>query len=199
MQIQRTLLAAAVLTLGLAGCGAEQGTDDTSGEAGTETTEVGTATPTANGGASASATLQSAEGQPAGTATVSDADGMIRVSLSVEGLPPGAHGAHVHTTGSCEAPAFETAGGHWNPTNAQHGLESPQGQHAGDMPNLQIGEDGRGTLEYTLEGATLAGLLDSDGSAIVVHASADDQMTDPSGNSGDRIACGVFRAQEGAA
>lgn len=95
-------------------------------------------------------------------------------------------------TGKCDAPKFESAGGHWNPTGAKHGLEDPAGQHAGDMPNLVVGEDGRGTLSYELQGATFEGLLDSDGSAMVIHASVDDQKTDPSGNSGDRIACGIF-------
>ena len=117
----------------------------------------------------------------------------IMISLNAEGIPQGQHGVHIHTTGTCEAPNFESAGGHWNPTNQQHGLDDPAGQHAGDMPNLEIEEDGRGTLEYTLRGGTFDGLLDEDGSAFIIHSTADDQVTDPSGNSGDRIACGVFQ------
>ena len=93
-----------------------------------------------------------------------------------------------------EPPKFASAGGHWNPAARQHGLDNPQGHHAGDMPNLTVAADGTGKLQYTLAGATLAGLLDADDSAFVVHAMRDDQKTDPSGMSGDRIACGVFKA-----
>jgi len=181
------------LVIGLAACG--------SSEQASEPTE-GVATPTdaaATGAADASsmtavANLQTAEGKPAGTATATPGEGTMLLSLRVEGLPPGEHGVHVHMVGKCEAPKFQSAGSHWNPGNKQHGLENPQGQHAGDMPNLTVGEDGRGTLSYTLKGATIDGLLDGDGSAMVVHAKADDQKTDPSGDSGDRIACGVFSA-----
>ena len=115
-------------------------------------------------------------------------------SVSLAKIDPGDHGVHVHTTGSCEAPTFESAGGHWNPESQTHGLEDPAGQHAGDMPNLTVAEDGTGTMDYQLVGGTFEGLLDADGSAFVVHADPDDQMTDPSGNSGDRIACGTFSA-----
>src|SRR3546814_5784756 len=85
--------------------------------------------------------------------------------------------------------------GHWNPADAQHGLDAPAGQHAGDMPNLVVDDNGRGTLEDELKGATFAGLMDDDVSAMVVHASADDQKTDPSGNRADRISCGIFKAR----
>jgi Cu-Zn family superoxide dismutase len=144
--------------------------------------------------ARAAADLKTAQGAAAGKATAATINAGVMLTLQVEGLPPGQHGVHVHMTGKCDAPKFESAGGHWNPADAQHGLEAPAGQHAGDMPNLVVEEDGRGTLAYELKGATLAGLLDEDGSAMVVHASADDQRTDPSGNSGDRIACGIFKA-----
>lgn len=140
------------------------------------------------------ATLQTAEGVPAGTASATAGDTGIVISITARGLPPGQHGAHIHMTGQCEPPSFESAGNHWNPGDAQHGLENPQGPHAGDMPNLVVNEDGLGTLEYTLQGGSFEDLLDADGSAMVIHASADDQMTEPSGNSGARIACGVFEA-----
>lgn len=143
---------------------------------------------------SATASLRTADGGPAGTATATTAGDTVNIALQVQGLPAGQHGVHVHATGQCEAPTFESAGGHWNPADKQHGLENPQGQHAGDMPNLTVGEDGSGSLTYALEAATMEGLLDADGSAFVVHAGRDDQTTDPSGNSGDRIACGVFSA-----
>jgi len=148
-------------------------------------------------GPGAEASLQTAQGTPAGMARVTESGGALRVSLTVEGLPPGEHGVHIHMTGKCEAPGFESAGSHWNPSGKKHGLESPQGQHAGDMPNLIVGEDGHGTVDYVLKGGTLAELLDSDGAAFVVHAGRDDQKTDPSGDSGGRIACGVFHATPG--
>jgi Cu-Zn family superoxide dismutase len=144
--------------------------------------------------AGATAALKTAQGAAAGTVKVSEIAGALSVQLNVEGLPPGDHGVHIHMTGKCEGPKFESAGGHWNPTGMKHGLDSPQGQHAGDMPNLVVGADGAGTLTYSLKGGTLAGLLDADGAAFVVHAKKDDQKTDPSGDSGDRIACGVFAA-----
>ena len=143
----------------------------------------------------ATANLATASGADAGIATVFDNNGALSLSLSVKGVPSGQHGAHVHMTGKCEAPAFASAGGHWNPTQHKHGLDNPQGQHAGDMPNLTVAADGTGTLTYQLKNATRDGLLDADGAAIVIHATVDDQMTDPSGNSGDRIACGVFAAR----
>lgn len=144
------------------------------------------------GGATAVATMRTATGAGAGRATATEVAGGVRFTLDVRGLPPGTHGAHVHTTGACDAPGFTTAGGHWNPTAAKHGGMNPQGPHEGDLPNLMVGTDGRGTLGVTIPGATMAGLLDADGAAMMVHAAPDDLMTDPSGNSGARIACGVF-------
>ncbi|MCU6455399.1 superoxide dismutase family protein [Sphingomonas sp. A2-49] len=156
-----------------------------------ESVAVGSPTP---GGARATASLKTATGADAGRATATEVAGGIRYTLDVKGLPVGTHGAHVHMIGRCDAPDFTTAGGHWNPTAMKHGSMNPQGPHEGDLPNLIVGSDGRGTLGITVPGATMAGLLDADGAAIVVHAAADDLMTDPSGNSGGRIACGVFAA-----
>ena len=149
--------------------------------------------PTA-GGARATAMLRTGTGVDVGRASVTEVAGGLRYILDVKGLPAGTHGAHIHTTGLCDGPDFTTAGGHWNPTTMKHGSMNPQGPHEGDLPNLIVGTDGRGTLGITVPGATMAGLLDTDGAAIVVHAAADDLMTDPSGNSGGRIACGVFNA-----
>ena len=146
------------------------------------------------GGATATALLRTSTGGDAGRATATEVAGGIRFTLDVRGLPPGTHGAHVHTTGVCDAPGFTTAGGHWNPTAAKHGSMNPQGPHEGDLPNLMVGTDGRGTLGVTIPGATMAGLLDTDGAAMMIHAAPDDLRTDPAGNSGGRIACGVFRA-----
>ena len=181
----RTLaLPAAVLTLGLVACGSPQRVDEPEAEA----------TAVAEEPREAVALLQTAEGEVAGRATATALGETVTISLTVENLPPGEHGVHVHMTGACEGPKFESAGGHWNPADQTHGLEDPPGQHAGDMPNLTVAEDGNGTLDYQLAGGTFSALLDADGSAFVVHAMPDDQTTDPSGNSGDRIACGVFAA-----
>ena len=142
----------------------------------------------------AQADLRTADGQDVGKAVAEEVDGAIRVMVETHGLPKGAHGTHVHTVGKCDAPDFASAGGHWNPTGHQHGKENPMGPHAGDMPNLQVGEDGTDRTIFTLPGGTFQGLMDEDGAALVVHANADDYKTDPSGNSGGRIACGVFHA-----
>lgn len=142
----------------------------------------------------AQADLRTADGVEVGKAAVEEVDGTLRVIVDVMGLPPGKHGVHVHMTGKCDAPDFSSAGGHWNPTGHQHGMKNPAGPHVGDLPNLDVGSDGRGHLMFTLPGGTYAGLMDEDGAAIVVHAKTDDLMTDPSGNSGGRIACGVLGA-----
>ncbi len=182
--------------IGLAGCGDRTAAPPAGNDLTPDNAEIdaGTNLITGADAAGAGAILQTAQGAPAGTARVVPTDGALRISLQAEGLPAGEHGVHIHMTGRCDAPDFESAGSHWNPTDAHHGLENPQGQHAGDMPNLMIDQNGRGTLDYTLKGGDLTGLLDADGAAIIVHATADDQKTDPSGNSGGRIACGVFAA-----
>jgi len=140
------------------------------------------------------AVLRTADGTEVGRATAMPDGESVAIALRVEGLEPGERGVHIHETGSCEGPDFTSAGAHWNPASAMHGLEHPEGQHAGDMPNLTVAADGAGTLGYTLVGATFDGLMDADGSAFVIHADRDDQTTDPSGDSGNRIACGVFEA-----
>jgi superoxide dismutase, Cu-Zn family len=143
-----------------------------------------------------SAALRDAAGRTVAQATAEEVGDGIRVRVEAAGLAQGAYGAHVHMTGRCDAPGFTTAGGHWNPTGRQHGKDNPQGMHKGDLPNLLVGTDGRGSFEYTIPDASLSGgdnaLLDADGAAVVVHQNADDFRTDPSGNSGNRIACGVL-------
>lgn len=170
-------MACGVAVLGLAGC--DEG-------------HMAVGMPVA-GGASATAMLVNATGTSVGKATATEVAGGLRYTLDVKGMPPGTHGAHIHTVGRCDAPDFATAGGHWNPTGMKHGSMNPQGPHEGDLPNLIVGSDGRGTLGVTIPGGTMAALLDTDGAAIVVHAAADDLKTDPSGNSGGRVACGVFQ------
>lgn len=146
------------------------------------------------GGAHAVALLRSADGADVGRATATEVSGGLRITVDGKAMPAGLHGAHIHMIGTCEGPSFMTAGGHWNPTGTKHGSMNPLGPHEGDLPNLRIATDGRGAIGAVIPGATMAGLLDADGSAIVIHAAADDLMTDPSGNSGARIACGVFGA-----
>lgn len=146
------------------------------------------------GGAGAVAMLKTASGADAGRATATEVAGGVRFTVDAKGMPAGTHGAHVHTAGRCDAPGFESAGGHWNPTNMKHGTMNPQGPHQGDVPNLIVDSGGRGTVASTIPGATMANLLDADGAAFVIHAGPDDLKTDPSGNSGGRIACGVFQA-----
>ena len=149
-----------------------------------------------SGPESVSAQLRDSGGQVVAQATAEEVGDGIRVRVEAAGLAPGAYGAHVHMVGRCDGPGFATAGGHWNPTGRQHGKDNPQGMHKGDLPNLLVGTDGRGSFEYTIPDASLTGggnpLLDADGAALVVHQSPDDFRTDPSGNSGNRIACGVL-------
>ncbi|HEX8442098.1 MAG TPA: superoxide dismutase family protein [Allosphingosinicella sp.] len=147
--------------------------------------------------ATASADLRNSAGQVDARATASQSGNGIRIRLEAAGMQRGTYAAHVHTTGACTPPDFTSAGPHWNPTAAQHGKNNPAGMHKGDLPNLSVGTDGRGSLEFVIAGAALSGdagaLLDADGAAVVIHAQADDYQTDPSGNAGARIACGVFR------
>lgn len=149
------------------------------------------------GPSSAQAELRDPGGRTLARATVTEVGDALRVRVEAAGLAPGVYGAHIHTTGRCDAPSFESAGPHWNPSNRQHGRDNPNGQHRGDLPNLLVGTDGRGSFEFTIPGGRLAGgggapLLDGDGAALVIHARADDYRSDPSGNSGARIACGVL-------
>ena len=136
--------------------------------------------------------INDAQGQPLGSLTLTDSAGAVVFDGTVTGLKPGNHGFHVHATGRCDPPAFESAGPHWNPTNKQHGRQNPNGWHTGDLANLGATEDGVAQVHQALEGATVAALLVGDGSALLVHADPDDNKTDPSGNSGARIACGVI-------
>jgi Cu-Zn family superoxide dismutase len=134
--------------------------------------------------AALAAQLIRGDGSTAGQVTLSG----NRLSIDANGLSPGAHGLHLHAVGRCEGPDFTSAGPHWNPANRKHGSDNPEGAHAGDLPNLVAGADGRGTAELNVPD----GFVDADGAALVVHAAPDDNRTDPSGNSGARIACAAF-------
>jgi Cu-Zn family superoxide dismutase len=147
-------------------------------------------------GERAAAPLRNAEGQVLGMAIFTQEAQGVRISVTVKGLSPGEHGIHIHSVGKCEPPDFLSAGPHFNPTNKKHGLTNPEGPHAGDLPNLVAGEDGSAVYEHITDRVTLTpgelSLFDEDGSSLVIHASPDDQMTDPAGNSGARVLCGVI-------
>ncbi len=148
--------------------------------------------------ATASATLIRSDGTEMGHANFTARAGGVWLDVNATGLSPGSHGIHLHTTGACTTPDFVSAGGHWNPMHRKHGLKSPEGPHMGDLPNLDVDASGKGHAAGLIAGATLdagaMGLLDADGSALVIHAGPDDNMTDPSGNSGGRQLCGVVKA-----
>lgn len=141
----------------------------------------------------ASAAMTDAEGNEVGTVGLSELHHGTMVVAKLTGLPEGAHAFHVHTTGLCEPP-FTSAGGHYNPTDAKHGLNAEEGAHAGDMPNIFIPASGELTIEVFAAGLAIDDqLLDDDGAALVIHAGPDDYRSDPAGNAGDRIACGVIK------
>jgi Cu-Zn family superoxide dismutase len=140
--------------------------------------------------------LHDGMGNSVGTAEFSPAGKGVKIRLNLKGLPPGVHGIHIHAVAKCDGPAFTTAGGHLNPDMKHHGLENPEGPHAGDMPSITVGANG--TLKTTIvaPGVTMGddphSIFGNGGTAIVIHAMADDQKTDPAGNAGARIACGVI-------
>lgn len=144
----------------------------------------------------ASGTLRTANGAQSGRVVLLAAGDAVTINVVVFGLPPGPHGIHLHTAGSCAAPEFASAGGHLNPHSMQHGTANPAGSHLGDLPNLIVGSRGTGEITVQLRdsrAAAMAELFDADGTAIVIHADPDDYRTDPSGNSGTRIACAVLQ------
>jgi len=152
--------------------------------------------PADKGPLSAAATLKDKDGKQVGVATLIETAEGVRVALTGYRLPPGGHGLHVHAVGLCEPPDFTSAGPHFNPGNKQHGQQNPAGSHAGDLPNLAVAASGEGGIDVTTKAFTLAGgttsLLGEKGTSLVVHANPDDGKTDPTGNSGGRIACGVI-------
>ena len=144
----------------------------------------------------ASATLTRANGVPVGTVQLLARGDQLSLAVAVTGLPEGPHGFHLHTTGACEAPDFLSAGGHLNPTGKGHGAMSPGGSHVGDLPNLEVVSGVVTSVTIDLDddrAQVLSWIFDDDGTAVVIHADADDYRTDPAGNAGARIACGVLR------
>ena len=152
---------------------------------------------------SQTSTLFNPSGVAIGTVQLhQDAAGVVLVRVDAASIPAGAHGMHIHATGKCEGPAFASAGGHFNPTNKKHGLDSPEGAHAGDLAQIPTTYDGSDTHTATTDRISLTGgptgIADADGSSLVIHAGPDDQLTDPTGNSGGRIACAVLAAPSAA-
>lgn len=158
----------------------------------------GCATAHHDAGAAARADLKDKDGKTLGIASFHEGARGVTLNLEVSGLTPGLHAVHIHAVGKCDGPGFTSAAGHFNPLQKKHGHKSNDGAHAGDLPNMLVAKDGSGRFEVLSDAFTLASgatsLFDSDGSAIVIHAAADDYLSDPAGNAGDRIACGVITA-----
>jgi len=143
--------------------------------------------------------IKTSTGADAGTATFKEARNgkELTVTVKLKGIPFGEHAVHIHQNPTCEAPDFKSAGGHFNPDTKQHGMENPMGHHAGDMPkNISIGEDHTGEITFKVDYLTLAAGAPNSvlGHSIMVHEKADDMKTDPTGNAGNRIACGIISA-----
>ena len=149
----------------------------------------------ATGPVTARADMKTAKGDSLGTVQLTDTPAGVLLHASLSGLPSGTHAFHIHEVGQCEAPDFKTAGGHFNPASTGHGFANPQGAHAGDLPNVYVPESGKLEFDALARGVTLSAgpnsLFDANGSSLVIHQSADDYRTDPAGNAGARIACGV--------
>jgi superoxide dismutase, Cu-Zn family len=145
---------------------------------------------------SATASLVDSTGARVGVATFSDSAGASRLAVSVTGLKAGRHGMHIHETGACTPPDFKSAGEHFNPGAKQHGTQNPKGPHAGDLPNLVVEEDGSADTTLTIPPGLLTegpnSMLGPEQHSLVIHADPDDEKTDPSGNSGARVVCGVI-------
>ena len=139
----------------------------------------------------ATAELMDAAQQKHGNVTVRPSGGRLRLVADVYGVAAGTYGIHVHAVGSCLGSDFKSAGPHWNPAMKQHGRDNPMGAHNGDLPNIVVGASGSGHLDATIPGS-LVELIDTDAASVVLHAAADDYRTDPTGNSGGRVACGVL-------
>jgi superoxide dismutase, Cu-Zn family len=148
------------------------------------------------GAMKAHADVADAQGQKIGTATLTNVKGGVKIVATFSKLPPGVHALHIHTVGKCEGPAFTTAGGHFNPQGKMHGKDNPMGAHAGDLPNFTVDAKGNVKVNITAAQVMLAAgdnsLFHDGGTALMIHAMPNDYKTDPTGNAGNRIACGVI-------
>ncbi len=146
---------------------------------------------------SANADFVNAQGQKIGTAVITQTANGVKIDANIAQLPPVTHAFHIHAVGKCEVPDFKSAGGHFNPAGKQHGKDNPNGPHAGDMLNFEVGADG--TAKFSIVNTTVSldeganSLFHEGGTALVIHEKADDYKTDPAGNAGNRIACGVVQ------
>jgi len=149
-----------------------------------------------NSPSSAHADFINSQGQKIGTAHLTQTPDGVKIDVRVSQLPPGTHAFHIHTVGKCEAPDFKSAGGHFNPAGKQHGKDNPMGAHVGDMMNFEVGADGRARFSVVNAAVTLGdganSLFHEGGTALMIHEKADDYKTDPTGNAGNRLACGVI-------
>jgi len=178
MTTRRFFSAAVALPLLMAACGAMAGAD--------------------RARKTATADIKDGKGQNVGVAKFQATQSGVVMSVKVMNLSPGVHAIHIHEAGKCDAPDFKTAGGHFNPASRKHGMQNPEGHHAGDLPNLTVDSKGKGTFKTTDQDVTLAGdgptsLFRAGGTSVVIHEKADDMKTDPAGNAGARIACGVIQ------
>ena len=183
----RPILLAALPALFLVACNREPGAAPQANQAASP--PIATTTPPA--------ALIKSDGTPGGSVTLVQDPNGVSVTIAATGLPRGVHGVHLHAIGKCDPPKFESAGAHWNPTERQHGRDNPQGAHLGDLANVEVGADGSGESIFAIGTARLSeganAILDADGTSLVIHAKPDDYKTDPSGDSGDRIACAVLK------
>ncbi|MEI7028359.1 superoxide dismutase family protein [Paenibacillus sp. y28] len=142
--------------------------------------------------------IKNTNGEAIGSATLRQMKAGVQIEVEVSGLTPGLHGFHIHQNGTCEPPEFKSAGDHFNPDGKQHGFENPRGFHNGDLPNLEVNQDGKASAvmvakKVTLETGAPNSLLKPGGTSLIIHEKVDDYKTDPSGNSGARIACGIIK------
>ena len=146
------------------------------------------------------AVLRDSTGREVARATLIERSEGVVISIEGSGLPPGEHGFHIHDAGECHPPDFKSAAGHFNPEGKEHGFENPRGSHAGDLPNLAVGDDGKVKTQRLARGVTLSGtgktsLLKPGGTSLVIHEKPDDYKTDPDGSAGKRIACGAIQVE----
>ncbi|TQS72035.1 superoxide dismutase family protein [Ornithinibacillus gellani] len=187
-----------LLMLVLAACNNQMDEGTTKDNAALSDSDVETATASSEQAETLRATLINREGAEVGTVDLQEGVEGVKITVEAQGLPPGLHGFHIHEKGACDPPEFKSAGEHFNPTEADHGFDHPKGPHAGDLLNLNVAADGTASAEFlndmvTLREGAANSLLKEGGTSFVIHAKPDDYVSQPSGDAGDRIACGVIK------